>query len=139
LVPLTGTKHSQRGLEVALALARASLGSVTALYVARPRQRSQSQGLHRLRLGATWGGLSDNAAAILRDAVRLGDQFGASVRTAARSEVVAETAILSQLSAVEHNLVVMGVSPRPGAVLFLGDTAAAMLSRSERSILLVAS
>ena len=136
LVPLTGTKHSQRGLEVALALARASLGSVTALYVAR-RRGSQYRGLHRIRIA--WGAFGGNTEAILQEAVRLGDQFGVAVRTAARTEVVAENAILSQLSAAEHNLVVMGVSPRPGAALFLGDTAAAMLSRSERSILLVAS
>ena len=119
-----------------MALARASLGSVTALYVAR-RRGSQYRGLHRIRIA--WGAFGGDAEAILQEAVRLGDQCGVAVRTAARTEVVAENAILSQLSAAEHNLVVMGVSPRPGAALFLGDTAAAMLSRSERSILLVAS
>jgi nucleotide-binding universal stress UspA family protein len=36
-------------------------------------------------------------------------------------------------------LVVMGVSPRPGTTLFFGDAAAAVLRRSHRSILLVAS
>ena len=137
LVPLTGTRHSQRGFEVALTLARAGLGSVTALYVVRPQHRSRRPGLHRLR--AAWNGLSDNAEAVLRNAVRLGDQFGVAVRTAARTQVVAETAILSQLSTVDHNLVVMGVTPRSGASLFLGNTATAMLARSERSLLLVAS
>jgi K+:H+ antiporter len=137
LVPLTGTRHSQRGLELALALARASLGCVTAFYVARRRDNSQRSGLHRVRVA--WGGLLDNSEAILQDAVRLGDQFGVPVRTASRIQVVAETAILSQLSTADHNLVVMGVSPRPGTALFLGDTATAMLARSERSILLVAS
>lgn len=34
LVPVTGTEYSRRGAEVALTLARASLGSVTVLYVA---------------------------------------------------------------------------------------------------------
>jgi Kef-type K+ transport system membrane component KefB/nucleotide-binding universal stress UspA family protein len=137
LVPLTGTRHSQHGLEVALALARASLGSVTALYVARRRRRALGRGLHRL--SAAWGALGGNAEAILQDAVRLGDQFGIAVRTTARTHVVAETAILSQLSTADHNLVVMGVSPRPETALFLGNTATAMLARSERSILLVAS
>lgn len=137
LVPLTGTRHSRQGLEVALALARASLGSVTALYVARRGQRLQHQRLPRLR--EAWRALSGNAEAILQDAVRLGDQFGVTVRTAARIQFVAETAILSELSTAHHNLVVMGVSPRPGSGVFLGDTATAMLAHSERSILLVAS
>ena len=35
LVPVTGTEYSRPGAEVALTLARASLGSVTVLYVAR--------------------------------------------------------------------------------------------------------
>jgi hypothetical protein len=39
----------------------------------------------------------------------------------------------------KHNLVVMGVSRRPGEKLFFGDTAAALLEKSERSLLFVAS
>ncbi len=134
LVPLTGTEHSRRGAEIALALARASLGSVTALHVAR---RRRPQGLHRFRPGL--GAFGDNAAAILQEAVRLGDQFGVPVRTAVRTQVAAETAILTQLAADEHNLVVMGVSPRPATTLSFGDAAAAMLERSDRSILFIAS
>jgi Kef-type K+ transport system membrane component KefB/nucleotide-binding universal stress UspA family protein len=137
LVPVTGTRHSQRGAEVAMALARASLGSVTVLHVARRRRPSQRRGLYHLR--AAWGGLLENEEAILQDAVRLGDQYGVPVQTAARTQGAAETAILSQLSSADYNLVIMGVSPRPGASVFLGDTATAILARSERSILFVAS
>jgi len=134
LAPVTGTAHSRRGVEIALALARASLGTVAALHVAR---RRRPQGLHRF--GAAWGAFGDNAAAILQEVVRLGDQFGVPVRTAVRTQVAAENAILSQLEAGEHNLVVMGVSPRPGTTLSFGDAAAAVLERSDRSILFVAS
>jgi len=134
LVPVTGTGHSRRGAEVALALARASLGSVTVLHVARRRRR---QGLYRFR--AAWGANGDNAEAILQEAVRLGDQFGVPVRTAVRIQIAAENAILRQLGGGEHNLVVMGVSPRPGATLSFGDAAAAVLERSERSVLFVTS
>jgi Kef-type K+ transport system membrane component KefB/nucleotide-binding universal stress UspA family protein len=134
LVPVTGTEHSQRGAEIALALARASLGSVTALHVAR---RRRPQRLHRF--GAALGAFGDNPAAILQEVVRLGDQFGVPVRTAVRTQVAAENAILSELEAGEHNLVVMGVSPRPGTTLSFGDAAAAVLERSERSILFIAS
>jgi Kef-type K+ transport system membrane component KefB/nucleotide-binding universal stress UspA family protein len=133
LVPVTGTGHSRRGAEAALALARASLGSVTVLHVAR---RRRPQGLNRLR-GAL-GAFGDNPAAILQEAVRLGEQFGVPVRTAVRTQVAAENAILRQLKAGDHNLVVMGVAPRPGTTLSFGDAAAAVLERSERSILFVA-
>jgi len=44
LVPVTGTEYSRRGAEVALTLARASLGSVTALYVARKGRASGRRG-----------------------------------------------------------------------------------------------
>jgi Kef-type K+ transport system membrane component KefB/nucleotide-binding universal stress UspA family protein len=138
LVPVTGTRHSRRGAEVALTLARASLGSVTALYVAR---RGRPSWRHGAALGYTrnWGGIGANEAAILRDAVRLGEQFGVPVRPAIRARVDADEAILEQLRAGEHNFVVMGVSPRPGTTLFFGDAAAAVLRRSHCSILLVAS
>jgi hypothetical protein len=39
----------------------------------------------------------------------------------------------------EHNLLVMGVSPRPGASLSYGAVAATLLARAERSLLFVAS
>jgi hypothetical protein len=54
-------------------------------------------------------------------------------------QIAAENATLRHLEAGEHNLVVMGVSPRPGATLSLGDAAAAVLERSEWSALFVAS
>jgi hypothetical protein len=109
LVPVIGTQASQRGAEIAMALARAGLGSVTVLQVAR---RSDRQGGGRFR--AAWGGPGASEDAVLKDAVRLGDHFGVPIRTAARRRAAAETAILSQLRGGEHNLSVMGVNPRPG-------------------------
>lgn len=38
-----------------------------------------------------------------------------------------------------HNLVVMAAGRRPGDKLFPGDTAAALLAKSEKSLLFVAS
>ncbi len=61
------------------------------------------------------------------------------LRTAARRHSVPENAILRQLTIGNHNLVVMGVTRRPGAALFFGNVAAAVLERSDRSILLVSS
>jgi Kef-type K+ transport system membrane component KefB/nucleotide-binding universal stress UspA family protein len=138
LVPITGTEHSRRGAEVALALARASLGSVTVLYVARRRRPPRRHGMVP-RFNTNWAGTGTNEEAILREAVRLGDRFGVPLRTAVRTHADPEEAILRQLRIGEHNLIVMGVSPRPGTTLFFGDAAAAVLKRSHRSILLVAS
>jgi hypothetical protein len=125
LVPITGTGHSRRGAEVAVALARARLGRVTMLHVVSRERLSWRTGT--------------NGAAILRDAVQLGDQFGVPIRTAISAHAGADEAILSRLKGGEHDLIVMGVSPRPGATLSYGRAAAAILQRSNRSVLLVAS
>jgi nucleotide-binding universal stress UspA family protein len=137
LVPVTGTAYSRHGAEVALALARADNGTVTALYVAPPA----AQRWHR-RFGASWATGADEAA-ILREIVDIGDRIGVAVRTAVRSaapsEATAADAILRELQTGRHNLVVMGVSPRPGPTLSYGAVAPALLARSERSLLFVAS
>jgi len=137
LVPVTGTAYSRRGAEVALALARADQGTVTALYIAPPA----AQRWHR-RFGPGWAAGADEAA-ILREIVDIGDHLGVIVRTAVRSsaatEATAADAILRQLQSGNYNLLVMGVSPRPGPSLAFGAVAAALLGRSERSILYVVS
>jgi len=61
------------------------------------------------------------------------------VQTAIRAHSDPGEAILRQLKGGEHNLIVMGVSPRPGATLSFGGAAAAILKRSNRSVLFVAS
>jgi hypothetical protein len=61
------------------------------------------------------------------------------LRTAARAHADPEEATLQQLRIGEHNLIVMGASPRPGTTLLFGDAAATVPQPSHRSILLVAS
>jgi K+:H+ antiporter len=39
----------------------------------------------------------------------------------------------------KHNLIVMGVERRPGEKLFFGETATAILEKSDRSIVFVVS
>ena len=48
-------------------------------------------------------------------------------------------AILAEVKKHGHDLIVMGVSRRPGDKLFFGDTAAAVLENSPASIVFVAS
>jgi len=129
VVPVTGTVFSRRGAEVALALARADHGSVTALYVAGPAARPWRRAM---AIGA-------DEEAILREIVELGDQMEVTVRTMVRTNAVAADGILRQVRAGKHNLIVMGVSQRPGPGLFFGAAPASVLARSERSILIVAS
>jgi nucleotide-binding universal stress UspA family protein len=137
LVPVTGTGFSRRGAEVALALARAGHGSVLALHVATAAARRPAW---RRRFGAPWTVRTrDNEKATLGDIVRLGEQLGISVRAAARRHAAAEEAILRQQRIGKHNLIVMGVSPRTGSNLFFGSVPAAVLARSDCSILFVSS
>jgi Kef-type K+ transport system membrane component KefB/nucleotide-binding universal stress UspA family protein len=137
LAPVTGTSVSRRGAEVALALARAGRGSVLALHVSTAISKRPSW---QRRFGAAWTvGTRGNEEAILRDVVRLGEQLGVTVRTAARRHVAPEEAILRQMRIGKHNLIVMGVSPRTGSKLFFGNVPSAILERSDRSILFVSS
>jgi Kef-type K+ transport system membrane component KefB/nucleotide-binding universal stress UspA family protein len=134
LVPVTGTAVSRCGAELAIALAQASRGSLTALHVPQPR-RPRPWGR---RIGAAIAPIG-SADAIIRDIVQLGDPYGVQVRGAVRDVWPPADAILQQLQAGGHNLLVLGVSPRPGEQLSFGQVAAELLERAECSILFVAS
>jgi Kef-type K+ transport system membrane component KefB/nucleotide-binding universal stress UspA family protein len=135
LVPVTGTPVSRQGAELAVALAQASQGAVTALHVASGPRRARSWQRH---IGAALAPAT-SAEAIIREIVRLGDHYGVEVRGAVRSVRTPQEAILRQLEVGGHNLLVMGVSPRPGDQLFFGEVPAELLQRAECSVLFVAS
>jgi K+:H+ antiporter len=123
LVPVNGTDVSRRAAEAAIVLARASKAPLTALYV-NPGGKK---------------GARTYEEAILKDIVALADSYDVGVRTAVRSSLAPEDAILKATARDKHNLVVMGAGRRPGEKLFFGDTAAALLEKSEASLLFVAS
>jgi nucleotide-binding universal stress UspA family protein len=131
LIPVNGTEPSRRAAEVAITLARATNAQVTVLYVA---VRADARGGARRGIRTR-----RHEEAILKDIVAIADGYNMSIRTAVVAERAAEEAILRELERRKHNLVVMGVSRRPGEKLFFGDTAAALLEKSERSLLFVAS
>jgi K+:H+ antiporter len=135
LVPVTGTPVSRQGAELAIALAQASQGSVTALHVESGQRapRSWQRQIGRALAPASSGD------AIIREIVRLGDPYGVEVRGALRGVGTPHDAILRQLQIAGHNLLVMGVSPRPGDQLFFGPVAAEMLEQAKCSILFLAS
>lgn len=131
LVPVNGTEPSRRAAEVAITIARATKAPITVLYVAvqTATRRGMRRGIRTRR----------HEEAILKDIVAIADGYNMSIRTAVLAERAADEAILGEVRRRKHNLVVMGVARRPGEKLFFGDTAAALLEKSERSLLFVAS
>ena len=75
----------------------------------------------------------------IREIVELGEHYGIEVRGAVRRGRATENAILKEIEAGRHTLLVMGVSPRPGEQLFFGDVPAELLERAACSILFVSS
>ena len=79
------------------------------------------------------------ADALLKDIVALGDSYNVEAKTAVRTENSADEAVLKEMEKRKHNLIVMGVERRPGEKLFFGETATAILEKSDRSIVFVVS
>jgi Kef-type K+ transport system membrane component KefB/nucleotide-binding universal stress UspA family protein len=130
LIPVNGTEVSRRAVEVGLALARANDAQVTALYVTRANANDGT----RKRAQAT----RRNELAVLKDISALADRYEVRVRSTTRANMAPNEAILRE-SKRGYDLIVLGVSRRPGDTLFFGNTAAAVLDRSETSNLFVAS
>ena len=132
LVTVSGTRVSRQGAEVAIALAHASRGSVTALHVGA----SRAGPVWRLRFGEALAprGYAD---AVVREITEMGEHYGIEVRGAIRQSGSVRSAVLRELAREPHNMLVMGVSPRPGDQLFLGELAAEMLARAATSLLFV--
>src|SRR5262249_39251417 len=132
LVPVNGSDVSRRASEVAIALARAFDAPISALYVSNFKRGARG----RRRGGAR---ARRQEQAILKDVVELADRYGQVVKTAVRSDVPPDEAILKEVARNHHNLIVMGVSQRPGDTLFFGETAAGILENSSVSIVFISS
>ena len=130
LIPVNGTNVSRRAVEVALALARADDARVTTLYVTR----ANANGAGRKRAQA----YKRNELAVLKDISVLADRYEVHLRSTTRANMAPDEAILQEAKR-GYDLIVLGVSRRPGDALFFGNTAAAILDRSETSNLFVAS
>lgn len=133
LVTASGTQVSRQGAEIAIALAHASQGSVTALHVTTPRRSGRVWGM-RVGQALAPRGYSE---AVIREIIEMGEHYGIEVRGEIRQAGSVRNAVLRELGRATHDLLVMGVSPRPGEQLFLGELAAEIVARSERSILFV--
>jgi Kef-type K+ transport system membrane component KefB/nucleotide-binding universal stress UspA family protein len=131
LIPVNGTDVSRRAVEVGLTLARASDAHVTALYVTRATASPVTSSPRRLVMRR-------NELGMLKDIAALAERYDVPLRNTTRADMAPDEAILREAGR-GYDLVVLGVSRRPGDMLFFGNTAAAVLERSPTSILFVAS
>ncbi len=132
LVPVNGTEVSRRAAELAIAVAHAFEAPITALYVS---------GAKRDARGRRGGGTRERAQeqAILKEIVQLAEQYDQAVATQVRADQSPDEAVLTEAKRDGHNLIIMGVSRRPGDSLFFGDTAAGIFEKSPISVVLVSS
>jgi Kef-type K+ transport system membrane component KefB/nucleotide-binding universal stress UspA family protein len=128
LVPESGTETSRRAAELAIALARACECPVKALYVAHTGVTAR-RGFYGHKQGL----------AIINEVAQVGELYGVKIKTAIRADVAPDQAILSEAKQTHHDLLVMGVSRRPGEKLFFGDTAAAVFAHAPHSVLFLVS
>ena len=133
LIPVNGSDVSRRAAEAGFALARTGGSRVSALYVASGRPNG---GRGRVRRGSA---TRRNEEVVLKDITELADRYDARVRTALRVDVAAEDAILKEAERGGYDLIVLGVTRRPGETLFFGNMAAALLELCDTAILFVAS
>jgi Kef-type K+ transport system membrane component KefB/nucleotide-binding universal stress UspA family protein len=128
LVPVNGTDVARRAAEIAVETARGADAEITALYVAGRTAR--------VRRGAR---ARRQEKAILDDVKDLADLYGRKIKTAIRADVAPDAAVVAAAKRNGHNLIVMGVSRRPGDQLFFGDTAAGVFKDAPISVVFVAS
>jgi Kef-type K+ transport system membrane component KefB/nucleotide-binding universal stress UspA family protein len=131
LVPITGSAYSRLGAEIAVAIAKASGGKLTALHV---YQRVGEDALARRDKGPVELGME-----IVNAVAALGEREGVAVNALVKVHRNAERTILHQISRGKHNLVVLGGESRTGEQLFFGHSITAILDRIPCSVLIVSS
>ena len=130
LVPVNGTDVSARGAELAMVIAQACRAPVTALYVTnRTAKSARRPRPARLR---------EQVSAITEELDRMARRYDVQLQTEICRDVMPDEAILAQAQRTKYDLLVMGVSRRPGQKLFLGETAAAVLKHAPGPLLFLA-
>ncbi|HSY05937.1 MAG TPA: cation:proton antiporter [Steroidobacteraceae bacterium] len=134
LLPVSGTHSSRQAAELAIALAQAARGSVSALYVSSEGAPTFSW---RERFGYAVAPRDAARAAALHEVAEIASHYGVEVSGRIARKKQAADAILAELAAGRYDLLLMGVSPRTGERLFFGETAAAVIARARCSLLLL--
>ena len=133
LLPINGSEVSRRAAEVALTLARASDAHVTTLFVTRNAAAG-----NRRKAGLRRQAARRNEGAVLKDIASLAERYGVTIRNTTVSNASPDEAILREAKR-GYSLIVLGVSRRPGDILYFGNTASSILDHSNTSNLFVAS
>jgi Kef-type K+ transport system membrane component KefB/nucleotide-binding universal stress UspA family protein len=128
LLPASGTQDGRLATEVAMALAQASKGTVTALHVFHPQEDT-----NLLRGRARRPGMS-----VLVDIHRLGKRNGVPVKGLTATSITPDAEIRRALRGGRFDLVVLGTSLRQGETKFLGPRTAALLRVIRTPALLIA-
>jgi Kef-type K+ transport system membrane component KefB/nucleotide-binding universal stress UspA family protein len=129
LVPVSGSGVSRRGAEVAIALARLSPDPLQVVYVSTTRDKGARRNRASMSLA--------NEEAILKDTVAVAARYHVDVETSLYANAAPEEAILQEIRSSGADLVVVGVDRIQGDTLNFGSVAAALLSKSKVSVLLV--
>jgi len=129
LVPATGSEVSRSGAEIAVALAKAAGSAVTVLSILAPGANDERERVGTARRDAT---------EVVKEVKAIADFYETPMKGAIRTDISAEDAILRQARSGKHDLIVLGVSRRPGKVLSFGELATALLESSDRSLMFVA-
>jgi Kef-type K+ transport system membrane component KefB/nucleotide-binding universal stress UspA family protein len=128
LLPTAGTQDARLATEIAISLAGASKGNVTALHVFDPQTDTAV-----LRGRGRRAGMS-----VLVDVHRAGKRGGVPVKGLTATNVRPESEIRRALRGGGFDLIVLGTSLRHGETKFLGPRTAALLRVVRTPMLLIA-
>jgi Kef-type K+ transport system membrane component KefB/nucleotide-binding universal stress UspA family protein len=128
LVPTGGTAQARLATEIALALAKATKGTLTVLHVFDPKEDTDLLRGRARRLGAS----------VLVDARQLGKRSEVQVKALTAVDSRPEEAIRRAAAAGGYDLVILGSSLHVGGSKFLGRRSAALVRALRTPVLLVA-
>jgi Kef-type K+ transport system membrane component KefB len=128
LLPTAGTQDARLATEIAISLAAATKGKVTALHVFDPQADTAI-----LRGRGRRAGMS-----VLVDVHRAGKRGGVAVKGLTATNIRPEGEIRRALRRGRYGLVVLGTSLRHGETKFLGPRTAALLRVIRTPVLLIA-
>ncbi len=128
LLPAAGTQDARLATEIAVSLAAATKGNVTALHVFDPHADTAI-----LRGRGRRAGMS-----VLVDVHRLGKRGGVLVKGLTATNIRPESEIRRAVRGGTFDLVVLGTSLRHGETKFLGPRTAALLRAIRTPMLLIA-
>jgi Kef-type K+ transport system membrane component KefB/nucleotide-binding universal stress UspA family protein len=128
LLPTSGTSEARLATEVAMALAGATTGQLSALHVFQPRDDIALLSARDRRPGIS----------LLVDARRLGKFIGVRVKGLTATNDHPDREISRVLRGGSFNLVVLGTSLRQGETRFLGSRMASLLGRIKTPALVIA-